>query len=320
MTTAVVLDTDIGTDIDDTIALALLLGSPTLEPIGVITNYVDAPRRARLAAELLRRGGCAVPVWPGESVPVRPAPSLVAEGVWEWHEGRGVLYDDVTPEEQEYHDGRRPRTRPYDRSSTDGVDRLVAAIETHAPVTMLCIGPLTNLATLLERHPDVVDSIAAVTIMGGTFPDDADGPQAEHNFAADPGAVERVFASALPLTIVSFEATQLCYLERDKAVALCPAAPPMSAALGRLITVYFAVKDRWRTSMHDPVAVAITEDPSLTGLESTKVYLDAVTGATARSPFAGGVAREVALLRDLEVARCEALIYDRLRAACARHE
>ena len=70
MTVPMVLDTDIGTDIDDAIALTTLLGSPTLRPLGLTTVYVDPDLRARLARELLARGGvAALPPAAGESSP-----------------------------------------------------------------------------------------------------------------------------------------------------------------------------------------------------------------------------------------------------------
>lgn len=313
-----VLDTDIGTDIDDTVALAAALGSPTLRLVGISTVYVDAPLRARIAGRLLELAGVDdVAVWAGESVPVRTVPALAEQGIWEWHEGRGILYDHISPEEQEYIDGRRPRARSYEnREPADAPERLARLAADHANLVVVCIGPLTNIATALARYPEVERSIGTVTIMGGCFRPGVPEPQFEHNLAADPGATEIVFRSSLPLTVVGFDATESCYLVRDRVSPLCGSHTPFSAALNRLIDVYFDVKGRWRTSMHDPLAVAVSEDPEVGVLETTDVFVDPATGNTSLDPFAGCITKRVSLLKSVWPERGESFVYERLHLAC----
>lgn len=324
----VAVDTDIGTDIDDVVALTAVLGSPSLDLVGVTTVYVDAPLRARIARCLLDLAGAGhVAVWPGRSVPVRALGALAEEGVWEWHEGRGLLYDEVSAEERDYMAGNRPRLRPYvpdgqadgdGDGEADGPDRLAALADAHPGLSVVCIGPLTNLATALQRHAGFERSVGAVTVMGGCFRPDVDQPQFEHNFAADPGAAEVVFRSSLPLTVVGFDATETCHLVRDQVSPLCrtDAGTPFSDALNRLIDIYFDVKDRWRTSMHDPLAVAVAEDPAIGVIEETEVSLDPVSGNTSVAPFPGAIRRSVSLLRSVWPDRGEAFVYGRLRRAC----
>lgn len=320
MTVPLLLDTDIGTDIDDAVALAVALSSPTFRLAGVTTVYVDAPLRARLARRLLELAGAPdVPVWVGESVPVRPRPELATEGVWEWHEGRGVLYDETSVEEREYHEGRRPRARPYSRADgVEGPARMAQLARDRPGLAVVCVAPLTNVAAALARYPDFEDTVGTVTVMGGCFRPGVAVPQLEHNFGADPGATEAVFRSSLPLTVVGFDATEACYLVRDEAASICDGQTGYSAAMSRLIDVYFDVKDRWRTAMHDPIAVGIGEDPGLGVVEETAVFVDPATGATSLQPFPGAVMRTVSLLRRVSPERGEAFLRDRLRLSCAR--
>ena len=312
----VALDTDIGTDIDDVVALAAVLGSPSLELVGITTVYVDAALRARIARRVLDLAGVAdVPVWPGRSVPVRPLASLTEQGVWEWHEGRGLLYDEISPEELEYRAGKRQRLRTYD-GDEDGPARLAALAHAHPGLSLVCIGPLTNLATALQRYPEFERSVGSVTVMGGCFRPEEARPQFEHNFAADPGATEAVFRSSLRLTVVGFDATESCYLVRDRVLPLCDSNTELSVALRRLIDIYFDVKARWRTSMHDPLAVAVAEDPTIGVIEETDVFVDTLTGDTSLAPFPGAVTRTVSLVGKVWPERGEAFVYDRLRSAC----
>jgi purine nucleosidase len=318
VTVPLVLDTDIGTDIDDAVALAAAVASPTFRLVGITTVYVDAPLRARLARRLLELAGVAeVPVWAGESVPLRPRPDLASAGVWEWHEGRGVLYDDISVEEREYRAGRRGRARPYSRAPGDDAPaRLAQLARDHPGLVVVSVAPLTNVAAALDRHPDFESAVGLVTVMGGCFRPGAATPQLEHNFGADPGATERVLRSSLPLTVVGFDATESCYLVRDDAAVACDGQSPYAAAMSRLIDVYFDVKGRWRTAMHDPIAVGISEDPTLGEIEETEVFADPTTGETSLQPFPGAVGRRLSLLRRVPPERGAAFVRDRLRAAC----
>jgi purine nucleosidase len=221
-------------------------------------------------------------------------------------------------EEREYRAGRRARTRPYSAEGGDDAPaRLSRLARDHPGLAVVSVGPLTNLAVALDRDPDFESTVGSVTVMGGCFRRDATTPQLEHNFGADPGATERVLRSSLPLTVVGYDATESCYLARHDATAACDGETPYGAAMGRLIDVYFDVKSRWRTAMHDPIAVGIGEDASLGELDETDVFADPTTGETSLAPFANAISRTVSLLRRLQPGRGEAFVRDRLRAACA---
>ncbi len=171
----VALDTDIGTDVDDLLALLTVLGSPELELVAVTTVYGDTVHRARMAAKALRLAGAShVPVVPGLG-----APASGRAVWWAGHEGR--LFGDVTGE-------------------TVG-DRLDAAGVLATASAVIGIGPLTDLAAALH-HPGA--GAHDLILMGGDFASGA----AEHNLRSDAASAHAVFAADARVRVVGLEQTQ----------------------------------------------------------------------------------------------------------------
>lgn len=258
----VILDTDIGTDVDDALALAYAAASPELDLLGVTTVHGNASLRALIARRLLDLAGALdVPVVAGRSAPLRR--SAVERFHWHelWgHEGAGLL-DDAQLATTEDHPER-------DAAAEFIVEEVNAAPGT---VSLIAVGPLTNLGRAFTLDPDLGDKVADVTLMGGLV-DSSDfswGPQFETNFNADPGAAEIVLGSGAPITIVPLEVTLKVFLTAAQRARLdAPEANVVAAALGRLIAAmrepFLAFNDKYgldgsefdeRTYMHDPLAV-----------------------------------------------------------------
>src|SRR5262245_10424073 len=143
----IVLDTDIGTDVDDALALALALASPEIELVAVTTVAGDTTLRARIAARLLALAGRDdIPVYPG------CARALSSPGGFAWfgHEGDGIL------------DGSRDAV-----SGEPAVDALLRLFGSGDEIELVAIGPLTNVAVALEREPAFARRVARLTVMGG---------------------------------------------------------------------------------------------------------------------------------------------------------
>ena len=143
----IVLDTDIGTDVDDALALALALASPELELVAITTVAGDTTVRARIAARLLALAGRRdVPVHAGS------ARSLATPGGFAWfgHEGEGIL--DGTPDAI---------------AGEPAVDALLRLFREDGALELVAIGPLTNLAVALERDPTFACRVSRLTVMGG---------------------------------------------------------------------------------------------------------------------------------------------------------
>ena len=310
------LDTDIGTDIDDVLALITVLGSNRLELVGVTTVYVDTPLRSRIARALLDLAGKPdLLVSSGESVPIRPIAAREAFGAWEWHEGRGILYHDVTVEEAEYLDGRRPALRPYRQLSPDlqpGVHDLVKLARQYPDLHVICIGPLTNIATALLQAADFERLVGRLTILGGYFANGGREPRLEHNFCSDVGAAEIVFRSALPITLLSADVTELSYVDDEKLQPFYALDTPLANTLSEMILIYLKKKARTYTYAHDPMAVVVAENPDLAALEEVLVHLDPVDGKTRLDSSDGSIAKKVTLARDLWLKRSQAVVYKRL--------
>jgi inosine-uridine nucleoside N-ribohydrolase len=194
--TPVILDTDIGDDIDDTWALALLLKSPELDLKLVVGDYGKAQYRAQLLAKFLERAG-------RSDVPV----------------GVGL---DVAP----HGDGRQAAwVKDYDLKSypgkvlTNGVQAIIDTIM-HSPqlVTLICIGPAPNIAEALKREPRIAQHARFVGMDGSVRLGygGAKQPCAEWNVKADPKALQAVFAAPWDITITPLDTCGLVQLTGDK--------------------------------------------------------------------------------------------------------
>src|ERR1700730_14965412 len=139
----VLLDTDIGTDVDDCLALALLLGSPELEPIGITCVYGDVALRARMVHKLLTLAG-------KPDVPVRLGvrePLLGQRAVyWAGHEGVGLL------------DAADLELPLADEHAIDFLVRTV--LDRPGAIHLVAIGPLTNIALAVKREPGLAAALA----------------------------------------------------------------------------------------------------------------------------------------------------------------
>src|SRR5882724_3032046 len=144
----IVLDTDMGSDVDDALCLALALAAPEIELIAVTHVSGDTRRRAQISRRLLDLAGRgAVPVYAGRSQPLDGSGRFV----WFGHEGVGILDDEsATPV-------------PDD----DAVEVLCCAFRAPTDLELVTVGPLTNVAAALETDPSVVRGIRQLTVMGG---------------------------------------------------------------------------------------------------------------------------------------------------------
>jgi len=262
--TSVLLDTDIGTDVDDAVALALLLASPELNLRAVTTVSGDVNLRARIAKKLLTLGGRAdIPVFAGCPEPRRANRNFF----WLGHEGKGIVTDSD-------HLSIEP---------SDAVDALAAN-----DAEIVAIGPLTNVAAAVERTPDRTRQL---TLMGGSvgISDDATAPLIEYNLGSDAEASVAALSAGLPTTIVPLDVTwqvrlrdtDLARLRRSRSAlvqTLCDAMEiwwPVHREL-------FAGKRTYGADvvcfLHDPLALSVLIDPSFVTLTPMCLVPEIVDG------------------------------------------
>jgi inosine-uridine nucleoside N-ribohydrolase len=243
----ILVDTDIGTDIDDAFALALVLKSPELELLGVTTVSGDTHARARLAAKLLWEGGArTVPVAAG--APGRPLPSEQTR--WAEH-------------------FTSPQIRPL------SAVRLLDAIlrRQREKTTIVEIGPLTNIAALLTKDPRIAQKIKEIVLMGGSvahgYGDDPN-PTAEYNIAADPTSAQKVFGSGVPILMVPLDVTAMLRLHRPDRHRIFTQLTPLTNALTLLDQLW----NQRTPTLFDPMAVAMVIDPSLCETQPLAIEVD----------------------------------------------
>jgi purine nucleosidase len=238
--TKVVLDTDIGTDIDDGWALGYALESPTLELLGVTVSDADTPQRARLACKLLHRlGRTDVPVAVGRRTPAVPANRIDYQFTWA---------EDF---------------QAYKPIATPAVEFLADTIRRNpGQVTLIAVGPLQNIGDLVRLHPDVVPLVKRVVLMSGSVGPNAwsSTPVAEWNVKLAIPEAQAVYAAAWPITIVPLDSTTYVRLEDSERGALLKAGTPLVIALEALLRLW-AEGPGSRMTLHDQLALAEAQHP-----------------------------------------------------------
>ncbi|HKT11275.1 MAG TPA: nucleoside hydrolase [Terriglobia bacterium] len=250
--TPILVDTDIGTDIDDAFALALVAHSPELKLLGVTTVSGDTHARARLAAKLLWEAGLrSVPVVAGE--PGRPLP--IEQTRW----ARNFS---------------SPELRPG--SAVNFLDATLRSLP--GKTTVVAIGPLTNIAALLQKDPAISKKISEIAMMGGSiyhgYGDDPT-PVAEYNIAADPAAAQKVFSSGVHILMVPLDVTAMLQLHTADRHRVFTHLTPVTDALATLYNLW----NQRTPILFDPMAVAMLIDPSLCETKPLDVQVD-VAGFT----------------------------------------
>ena len=251
--TKVLLDTDIGTDVDDAVALAYLLSHPDCELLGITTVTGEAEKRASLASIICKAAGKDIPIYPGADRPMQgPQRQPIAQQAavlprWE-HETKFPI--------------------------NQAVDFLANTIRAHpGEVTLLTVGPLTNAGLLFTTYPDVAELLAGLVIMGGNF--DEEGPEAgriEWNIAGDPLASEITYKAPVRLhRSLGLNVTQRVMMSADE-VRKKYTAPLLRPVLD-MAEIWFTGFHPFIT-YHDPLAAATIFEPDLCSYQQGTVTVD----------------------------------------------
>jgi len=236
----VVLDTDIGTDIDDAWALGYALKSPSFELLGVTVADADTPQRAKLACKLLDRlGRTNVPVAVGRQTPAVPPDRVDYQFTWA---------EDF---------------QSYKPVATPAVDFLADIIRRNrGEITLVAVGPLQNIGDLVRRHPDVVPIVKRVVLMSGSIGPNAwsSAPMAEWNVKLAIPEAQAVYAAAWPLTIVPLDSTTYVRLEDGEREKLRNTGTPLARALEALLRLWTEGPAE-RMTLHDQLAIAEAQHP-----------------------------------------------------------
>jgi purine nucleosidase len=232
----VILDTDIGGDIDDAWALAFVMRSPALELLGVTISDGNTPARAPIACKMLHVDGQGnVPVAVGRQTTKDP------EYQFTWAE-------DFTTK------------RPI---STSAAQFIVDTIRQRpGQVTLLAVGPLQNVADALRIEPKLPSLVKRVVLMSGSIGASAwsSGPIPEWNVVRATSDAQLVYSAGLPMTIVPLDSTTYVQLKDDERERVRKHKSPLSGALEALYRLWIETPTS-RMTLHDQMAVAETVRP-----------------------------------------------------------
>lgn len=252
----VILDTDIGDDIDDTWALCMLIGSPHADLKLVVTASDDTPTKTRLVAKMLERmGRTDIPIGTGKKNSDRPIHQADWLGDYTLDNYPGVVYE-------------------------DGVQALIDAIHAGEGKVVLCvIGPQTNLAEALQRDPSIAGKTRVVTMAGSVHIGygGKETPEPEWNVRRDLEAAKAVFAAPWEISMAPLDTCGTLILkgERYRQVA------ESQTARARVVMENYAA---WRNRRHypqdessvlfDTLAIGMIYDESHVAMETVKLSID----------------------------------------------
>jgi inosine-uridine nucleoside N-ribohydrolase len=234
----ILLDTDIGSDIDDAWALGLLIASPDVELVGVTITDGDTAARARLACKLLHVSGRNdVPVAVGRPTP--PPDQVDLQFTWG---------EDFTAK------------RPVSQSAADFVVDTLRARP--GEVTLVAVGPLQNVADALRKEPKLGQLAKRVVLMSGSIAGNAWSPTAvaEWNVKRSIADAQLVYGTGLPLTIVPLDSTTYVTLTTEERERLMKHPAALTRALESLYRLWIESPAQ-RMTLHDQMAVAETLRP-----------------------------------------------------------
>lgn len=277
----ILLDTDIGTDVDDALALVLAARSPEIELVSVTTTGGKPETRALIASRiltLLNRSDILVAAGLARPLPSERFQQLFPEGLWLGHEGEGLLTS-----------GEVSDVRPT--TGLGAVDQIIATLRSaKEKLTVVTIGPVSNLGAALQKDPGIADKIKRFIVMGGNVmrPPQIGGhemsPLMEFNLNADREAASILLASGVPVILVPVELTLQTYLTESDVKEL-RSGDRTAQALARLIDVWRPIFHKLYRSfkvpeagfremachLHDVLAILPLVDPSLLKFEN--VYI-----------------------------------------------
>src|SRR5215216_4301419 len=260
----IIFDTDPG--IDDACAILLALASPELSIQGLTVvhgncSLAQATQNAISILELAHAGH--IPVAKGCELPL-VQPSFLAP---ETHGDTGLGYAKL-PE---------PRARPVIQH---GIDFLIEQIlSSPGEITLVAIGPLTNVALAIRQEPRIVEAVRELIIMGGAIRYEGNTTAlAEFNTYVDPHAAQIVYHAGIPITLVPLDVTYQCILTPNDVQKMRQVDSPITTFVEDATRFYMEFHDEYQSIqgcvINDPLALALTFAPELCTYQELPVEVD----------------------------------------------
>ncbi|MCC6568701.1 MAG: nucleoside hydrolase [Anaerolineales bacterium] len=266
----IILDTDPG--IDDSLAILLALASPeiSLEGLSIVHGNCSLAQATTNALSILELANAThIPVAVGCELPL-VQPSLLAP---ETHGNTGLGYAKLS----------EPRTQPTRRHGCDFlIERIMSAPD---EVTLVAIGPLTNIALAIRQEPRIVNALNELIIMGGAIRYEGNTTAlAEFNTYADPHAAHIVYHAGIPTTLVPLDVTYQCVLTQGDVDRLLQLDSPLTRFIADATRFYMEFHDAYQgvqgCVINDPLALALTFAPELCDYQELPVDVDISGGVS----------------------------------------
>lgn len=263
---------DVDTGIDDALAILYACHSPELDIVacGTVAGNIEPDIAALNTLRVLESAGVDVPVAVGASEFINSPMDLS-----KWIHGDDGLGNSNLPE---------PKGIPTDEHAVDQMIRL--AEEFPGEIALVAVGPLTNVALALRKHPRFSQNIDEVIVMGGTVGTPGNRtPVGEANFSHDPEAAAIVLAAPWRVTVVGLNVTHQTTMDDELRQSFLAAGTPAGKlaydASGFYLDVYEKFGGVRKASLHDPLAVAVAADPTLIQTKATWATIE-LTGQHTR--------------------------------------
>lgn len=247
----IVLDTDIGSDIDDALCLAYLLAQPECNLLGITTVSGEPEKRAMLADVICKHTGRAVPIYPGTEKPIlgqqRQPWAQQAQRLSNWP------HQTDFPKQQALH------------FLQDTIR------ENPGEVTLLAIGPLTNVGLLFAMDEEIPPLLKELVIMGGRFYNRMpNAPMAEWNIYCDPYAAEIVLKSQVQKRLIGLDVTLQVKMDQEEMQRR------FSADILRPVVDFAGVwfQNCREMVFHDPLAAAVVFEEAICGYEQGEAEVE----------------------------------------------
>lgn len=244
----ILIDTDIGGDVDDALALALALNSPELEIVGITNVYLANEWRAGVTRHVLQ-------VYGRENIPVHTGAEKPLIG-W-WDEKRIPNSSDTAAPAGEQ--GEAPLS---------ACDFIVQTARAHEGLILVAIGPLTNVALAFAKAPDIVNRVKIV-MMGGEL----DKAHPEWNIVCDPEAARIVFESGAQIRMVGLDVTNRCRFTKEDVERISRTGNPRTDMLGEMMEL-FTQNFGYLPILHDPLALSALLWDDIITFEEKKVLVE----------------------------------------------
>jgi len=258
----VIIDTDPGTD--DALAILLALNSPELEveAITVVPGNVVAKQGLDNALKLVSLANrCDIPVAAGAQQPLLQKTYTATY----WHGKNGLADIELPP----------PNCKVDARFAPDLIIELVRKYPHE--ITLVPVGPLTNIALAISKDPSIVGLVKDIVIMGGSISGGNVNGAAEANIFGDPEAAQIVFNAGWKVTMVGSDVGERTLMNRKHLAQLEGGHGPENDVATKIARFYIerSEKNGWHgAAMYDPLAVSVVIDPTLVKLEDMHVDVE----------------------------------------------